>query len=55
MNDALYDATKNIYRLTPSRYDDLLEQERTLNALIRAGVEQWEGWDRAMEELENES
>lgn len=35
--------------LTQPRYDELLEAERKLDALERAGVDNWSGYDYAME------
>lgn len=34
-------------------YDDLLESERILEALQAAGVDNWEGYDCALELLRN--
>ena len=36
------------------RYDDLLEEERKLDALRAYGVDNWEGFDEAMSSLEEE-
>jgi len=38
--------------ITNERYSELIETEMTLNALYGAGVDNWDGWDAAMEFLE---
>lgn len=40
--------------ITNKRYSELIEAETILNLLYRAGVDNWEGWDIAMESLEEE-
>ncbi|MBW1800676.1 MAG: hypothetical protein JRJ85_08095 [Deltaproteobacteria bacterium] len=39
-------------KITNKRYSELIEAEMTLNSLYAAGVDNWEGWDIAMESLE---
>lgn len=35
--------------ITEERYDELVEAEQVLDALLNAGVDNWEGYDYAME------
>lgn len=42
---------KNV-TITNERYSELIEAEMTLNSLYGAGVDNWDGWDAAMELLE---
>ena len=50
----------DIVEITQEEYDALLEDQKMLEALYEAGVEEWEGYDEALElfhaddELENE-
>lgn len=43
--------TEETVTITKKEYDALVEKSRTLNALRCAGVDNWEGWDYAMESL----
>jgi hypothetical protein len=38
--------------ITNERYNDLIEEEMLLDALYAAGVDNWDGWDIAMELFE---
>ncbi len=38
--------------ITREEYDNLLEDSKVLQALENAGVDNWEGYDFAMEEVE---
>lgn len=42
----------NKIEVDEARYQDLLEKEKLLMCLEGAGVDNWEGWDYAMEMLE---
>ncbi len=44
----------DMIEITYEEYKRLLEAERMLNALEGAGVDNWEGYDYAMEMLEQE-
>lgn len=37
--------------LDTERYQELLEAERVLNELKNRGIDNWEGWYTAMEEI----
>jgi hypothetical protein len=37
----------------PKRYEQLIEDQKKLNALESAGVDNWEGYDEAMEFLDD--
>jgi len=37
--------------IAPDRYEELVEAEARLQALEAAGVDNWEGYDEAMEEV----
>lgn len=39
-------------QISLKRYDELVESEAILHALQAAGVDNWEGYSEAMEELE---
>lgn len=38
--------------ITREEYETLLEDSKVLQALLNAGVDNWEGYDFAMEEVE---
>lgn len=38
--------------ITRARYHELLNAENTLEALESAGVDNWEGYDKALEDME---
>jgi len=38
--------------ISKERYEELLEEEKLLNALRNAGVDNWDGWDFAIDSLE---
>jgi hypothetical protein len=40
--------------ITKKEYEELLEDQKMLNALQDAGVDNWEGYDYAMELLNEE-
>ena len=40
--------------ITLADYDELVEDSRLLSALRRAGVDNWVGWDHAIEMLYEE-
>lgn len=43
---------KPTVEITKERYDELIKCEGILNALYAAGVDNWEGYDFAMEALD---
>lgn len=47
-------ATKGYIMIPDERYHELIMDSRILRALDRAGVDNWEGYDHAMEFLEEE-
>ena len=40
--------------ITEHEYERLLEDSKFLGALMAAGVDNWEGWDYALEMMEDE-
>jgi hypothetical protein len=45
---------KDNITISMERYTELIMSERKLNALEAAGVDNWDGYDWAMEELQDE-
>jgi hypothetical protein len=48
MSDTTSD-NKGLVTITFEEYNDLLEDQRMLDALMACGVDNWQGWDEAME------
>ena len=46
--------TQPVVEISPERYQELLDAERLLNALEAAGVDNWEGYDAAVESLDED-
>lgn len=53
MHNEIHDPA-NMLPISPERYADLLSKEKELQALQAAGVDNWEGYDYAMELLNAE-
>lgn len=46
--------SENTVTISKEEYDKLISAQNLLNALISAGVDNWEGYDIAVELAENE-
>lgn len=49
--DEAQEKLSDVVILTKDEYNKLLEDQMLLNALMGAGVDNWEGWDIALENL----
>jgi len=49
--EAKFDSEKDTYTISSEEYTELLEAIKMLNALEAAGVDNWEGYDYALELL----
>lgn len=50
-NENNEDSNKNTITISSKEYEDLVFDSKTLLCLEKAGVDNWEGYDSAMEEL----
>ncbi len=48
----MYSGPENMVEVKESRYQELLQKEKLLNALRDAGVDNWEGYSEAWRSLE---
>jgi hypothetical protein len=46
--------TEEMVTITKKEYEEFLDDARLLNCLRNAGVDNWEGWDIAMDEYHEE-
>lgn len=54
MTDKTFTNAEEMVTITKKEYDKLLDRDRLLNCLERAGVDNWDGWDFAMDEYNEE-
>jgi hypothetical protein len=50
----MLNSTEETVTIPKSEYDELVADSRFLNALCRAGVDNWVGYEYAIEDMENE-
>jgi hypothetical protein len=54
MTEETFTDTEQMFTITKKEYEYLLNRDRLLNCLERAGVDNWDGWDFAIDEYNEE-
>lgn len=52
--DAKYDISNDTFTISADRYNELIRSEKILNALYAGGVDNWEWYGEALENLDED-